>query len=58
MNRGVTIAVIIAGAVLIAAAGSVYFSPYQSCVRAIKHQAQPGTFDAEPGMAEIKCSRR
>jgi hypothetical protein len=34
MGKGIVMAAIIAGAILVAGAAMVYFSPYQSCVRA------------------------
>ena len=34
MSKGIVMAAIVAGAILLAAAATIYFSPYQTCVRA------------------------
>jgi hypothetical protein len=58
MNQGVKIAAIIGGAMIVAAALVIYFSPYQSCVRAdVQSRTNNGTSvsDAEQS-AHIFCA--
>ena len=55
MRDGVKIAAILAGAILGAALLISYFSPYHSCVRAMKAAAAPGSVSSEPGRAEAFC---
>lgn len=52
MVRG---ALIIAGAILVATAAAIYFSPYQGCLRA--HTAELAERSAEaPGEVAIVCA--
>lgn len=50
-------ALIVGAAILASTIIAIYFSPYQSCVRAFKARAEAGTVGSEPGYAELSCSK-
>lgn len=57
MNKGIAVAaVIIAGAILLAAAAMIYFSPYQTCVRAAVSQMESDDPDLELQTAQQVCA--
>lgn len=56
MTNGIKIALIVAAAILLAAAAVIYFSPYQSCVRATLNSSSPNTIGADPNYAKMKCA--
>jgi hypothetical protein len=54
MTRGIVMASIVAAAILLAAPAMIYFSAYQTCVRA--WQGQVGTRNAQIGCAHSVIS--
>jgi len=56
MKKGIVMAVIIAGAILLAAAAMIYFSPFQTCVRATLRQLDYDDPALELQTAQQSCA--
>ena len=57
MSDGVKIAIIVAVGLILAVCLYIYFSPFQTCVRATLASSNPDTIGADPNYAKMMCAK-